>query len=306
MLNHEIAYNIPIFIEQRAISKILSMEFIENDPMEPMLILESPVVSEPVFTTIPKLIFIVPYRDREQQLNFFLNHMKTVLSDMNPSDYKIYISEQKDNRDFNRGALKNIGFLAMKQKYPHNYQNITFVFNDIDTMPYTKNFLNYQTSAGVVKHFYGYTFALGGIVSITGGDFERISGFPNFWAWGFEDNMLQNRVVNAGLKIDRSQFYNIMDKNIIQLKDGLTRLVNRNEFDRYISNTNEGVQSIYNIQFDIDDIDETSGMIRIKYFLTGTNSNSDKNTEYDLRRGGTPFSVPVKNGRRNPKMGMIM
>jgi hypothetical protein len=86
----------------------------------------------------PKVVFIVPYRDREQQYHFFSRHMKYVLED---TDHQIFYIHQKDDRNFNRGALKNIGFILMKQKYP-DYQNITFVFNDIDTTPYTKNFLN--------------------------------------------------------------------------------------------------------------------------------------------------------------------
>ena len=40
--------------------------------------------------------------------------------------------------------MKNIGFIAMKEKYADNYKDITFVFNDVDTMPYTKNFIDYK------------------------------------------------------------------------------------------------------------------------------------------------------------------
>lgn len=278
-------------------------EFILHEPIDSQLILENPETSVPDLKKAPKLIFIVPYRDRKQQQGFFFNHMKTILSDMQPSDYKIYFSEQCDNRDFNRGAMKNIGFLAMKAKYPNDYHNITFVFNDIDTMPYTKNFFDYETKPGIVKHFYGYKFTLGGIVCINGGDFERIMGFPNFWAWGFEDNMLQNRVLAANIKIDRSHFYNIMDPNVIQLKDGLVRSVNRGEFDRYIANTNEGIQTIHDLQYTLD---EENGFIHVTKFSTGVVNNKDMNIDYDLRNGNKPFVTSVKRGRRLAQMGMII
>jgi hypothetical protein len=148
--------------------------------------------------------------------------------------------------------MKNIGFLYAKSLYPNDYQNITFVFNDVDTMPYTKNFLNYETTHGTVKHFYGYTFTLGGIVSIKGAVFERVNGYPNYWAWGYEDNAFNNRVKLAGLFIDRSQFYPILDVHILQLKDGIIRTVNRGEYDRYVDEVkyninNDGINTISNI-----------------------------------------------------------
>jgi len=261
---------------------------------------------EPQLEIIPKLIFIVPYRDREQQLTFFVSHMKKVLEDMQPSDYKIYYIHQKDTRDFNRGAMKNIGFLSMKAKYPNDYQNITFVFNDVDTMPFTKDFLDYDTVHGVVKHFYGYKFSLGGIVSIKGSDFERVNGFPNFWAWGFEDNLLQLRVLAAKLVINRDQFYPIMDKNIIQMKDGLERLVNRTEFDRFIGETNEGIQSINNLQYNIN---EDTMFVDVNSFSTGIEPNIEQNKIHDIRNGSIPF--PLNNtislngsSKRRPFMSM--
>ena len=90
----------------------------------------------------PKLIFIVPYRDRDQHYKFFKTHMNTILENI---DHRILYIHQNDKRSFNRGALKNIGFMIVKDIYPNNYQNITLVFNDIDTMPFTPGFLNYET-----------------------------------------------------------------------------------------------------------------------------------------------------------------
>ena len=130
--------------------------------------------------TTPKLIFIVPYRKRSQHMNFFKVMMRHVLEDYQEGSYEFCFAHQCDARPFNRGAMKNLGFLAMKEKYPNDYKNITFVFNDVDTVPYTKNVLHYETQPGIIKHFYGYSFALGGILAIKGADFERINGFPSY------------------------------------------------------------------------------------------------------------------------------
>ena len=234
----------------------------------------------------PSVVFIVPYRDREQQLQFFAKHMSYILEDTSIEDYLIYYVHQCDKREFNRGAMKNIGFLAIREMYPNDYKNITLVFNDLDTMPYTKDFLNYETKSGTIKHFYGYEFALGGIVSINAGDFERIGGFPNFWAWGFEDNALNFRAKNAGITIDRSNFYPIHDKNIMHLADGLVRAVSRSEFDRYVHHTKEGFESIRNLKYHVDD---TTGFINVLGFDTMIAESTIKNTQHDLRKGNQPF-----------------
>ena len=244
------------------------------------------VVETPSVNSIPKLVFIVPYRDREQQYMFFKKHMEMVLEDMDKNDYKIYYIHQKDDRDFNRGAMKNIGFLIIKEKYPNDYKNITLVFNDIDNMPFTKNFLNYDTIHGEVKHFYGFTHTLGGIVSIKAGDFEKIKGFPNFWAWGYEDNLLKKRVLDEKFKINYDQFYPFMDKNILVLHSGINRTVNRREFDRYITNTKEGFHFIQNLIYKID---ESTGMVDVNQFTTEVGPAVQLNKEHDIRNGSRPF-----------------
>ena len=246
----------------------------------------------------PRFIFIIPYRNREQHKHFFERQMEYLLEDYNSNSYKTFFVHQKDNRTFNRGAMKNIGFLAIKKKYPESYKNITFIFHDVDTLPYKKNLIDYDTDYGVVKHFYGYKFALGGIVSITGSDFEKTLGFPNFWAWGYEDNTLKKRVDKHKLKVDYNQFYPIMDKNILQLKDGLKKIVNRTEFDSYMSNSeNSGHHTIKSLLYEIN---EETGFVNVKTFETDKPNNPDENIPYDLRQGTKPF----KTGRRGGGMKM--
>jgi hypothetical protein len=239
----------------------------------------------------PNIVFIVPYRNRKQQYEFFSNHMKVILEDLPTNSYRILYIHQQDQREFNRGAMKNIGFITVKNLYPDDYQNITLVFNDIDIMPYTKNFLNYFTVPGIVKHFYGFTFTLGGIVSITAGDFEKVNGFPNFWAWGYEDNMLQKRVINLGLRISREQFYPILSQEMLHFSEGITRNINRSEYDMYQSNTTEGISTISNIQHNIED---ETGFVNITYFYTSREENASNKIVYDLRNGATPFTSNMK------------
>jgi hypothetical protein len=203
-------------------------------------------------STIPKLIFIVPYRDRERQKHHFSIYMKYIMEDYNKDDYEIYYSHQTDSRMFNRGATKNIGFMVMREKYPNDYKNITFVFNDVDTLPTMKNLFDYVTYPGTVKHFYGFTFALGGIVSINGGDFEKCNGFPNNWGWGLEDNALNDRVLQHSLTINRDQFCPINSKNIIHLYDDPTRLVNTREPLAYVNDKLiDNLNNISNLYYSI-------------------------------------------------------
>lgn len=264
---------------------------------------------------VPKLIFVVPYRDRWEQYQFFDDHMRTrVLADYSPDDYLILYAHQVDDRDFNRGAMKNIGFLAGKAMFPDDYATITFVFNDVDTMPYVKNFLNYHTVPGNVKHFYGYHFALGGIVSICGCDFERINGFPNLFSWSSEDNALQLRVLGAGLHIDRSQFYPIMDKHILQNKDGLLKAVNRTEHERIRFGSKEGLSNLLSFPLNYEYMPET-GFVNVTYFATGYEYNPTTNKVHNIANGtkvwadfyepGYPQMFRTSKSRRHGNFKML-
>jgi hypothetical protein len=254
---------------------------------------------------IPQIVFVVPYRNRPQHKFFFSNYITSILknSDIN---YEIYFSHQCDARSFNRGATKNIGFLAVKDKYPNDYKNITFVFNDIDTLPFS-NIFDYQTTHGNVKHFYGFKYALGGIVSLTGADFEATNGYPNFWGWGMEDNVLQKRCEARGLQIDRSHFYPIGSPDILQLFDGVSRLINKKDPWRATNDNGiDGIQTVYKLSYDINSesknpldnihtvISDNIFVINIDTFMTGTRFEHDNYYHYDLREPPRKIVNPDK------------
>ena len=253
---------------------------------------------------IPKHVFIVPYRNRVQQKFFFSKYMSFLLEDKD--DYEIYFSHQCDARTFNRGATKNIGFLAMKHKYPQHYQEMNFIFNDIDTIPFNKIF-NYETSQAVVKHYYGYKYALGGIVVIKGADFERINGYPCFWGWGMEDNCLQKRCERYGLMIDRSIFYPIGSPEMLQLFDGITRIISKKDPWRMQQDDGmDGLKTIHKLSYTIDLKSDTQEdnlfsvenprifFINIKTFLTHLRFEQDQYYQYDLREPKRKIVQPNK------------
>lgn len=246
------------------------------------------------FLIIPKIIFIVPYRDREQHLNIFKSNMKETMEDYNKSDYKILYIHQCDKRNFNRGAMKNIGFLFIKQIYSNDYKNITIVFNDVDTMPTKKGLIDYETTHNNIKHFYGYNYTLGGIVSIKGGDFEKLNGFPNLWSWGYEDNALQRRARDNNMTIDRSQFYKIYDSSIIHLNDSKIRTINKGEFTKYVNKINDGIKEISNLKYEYDSKEK---FVNVFNFDVPYLPNTDLDKHYNLDDGNKPFGTIRQKSR---------
>ena len=240
----------------------------------------------------PDIIFLIPYRNREEHKMIFQEKMEQIIQKYDKK-CEIYYCFQNDERTFNRGALKNIGFLAMKEKYPEYYQNITFVFNDIDTFPTESHYIDYATEINTVKHFFGFTFALGGIVSIKGSDFEKILGYPNFWGWGYEDNLLNQRVKKHNIQIDRTNFVSVNDKSgekMVQLlHDNNKRQVNSKEFSYYRHNISDDVTDIHNLNYDIID-----NMITIHNFETKYNEDIQYSKEHDLEKKIPPFSSRIK------------
>lgn len=246
----------------------------------------------------PMRIFIIPYRNRMNDKERFLEKMQELLAASAESEpYEIYFAHQYDMRPFNRGAMKNIGFLAMREKYPSNYKDITFIFHDVDTWPSQPGLIDYTTTSGVVRHFYGYKFALGGMFAIKGADFEKSKGFPNFWGWGIEDNLMQDRCLAAGLTIDRTQFYDITDNRIARSFDGYQRIISRKDSLNYKQALCDDLTCLKNIKLFFH-----NEYINVQHFTCGMNPAEQIYAPIDIRKTKKLIVPKAYEFRRSWKM----
>lgn len=150
---------------------------------------------------------VVPYRDRQFQLNLFLAHMHPFLQFQN-LHYQIFVVEQTHQRPFNRAKLFNVGFEESKKvsMFP------CYIFHDVDLLPL--NVLNVYGCTKLPRHLSAnidifnykvpYDWIFGGAVSILKDQFINVNGFSNkFFGWGGEDDDFFNRVTRNGTPICR-------------------------------------------------------------------------------------------------------
>ena len=162
--------------------------------------------------TIPSHIFIIPYRDRDAELEKWQEIMVPYLNNQLGEDkYKILVVHQLNNKLFNRGGLCNIGFLHAKKEYPENYKDIQLIFHDVDIYPIKKDnekdIIKYSTKKNEACHPYGELLkeiggTLGTICIIYGEDYEKVNGHPNYYGWGSEDVCFARRCTTHGIRIN--------------------------------------------------------------------------------------------------------
>lgn len=148
-----------------------------------------------------KLVIVVPYRDREENLSIFVPYMCKYLND-NLVDFDLIVIEQSGDQEFNRGKLLNIGFDLSKGDY--------FAFHDVDQLPvgvdYTLLNNPVHLSPRMQHNNYRLPFkeTMGGVCLLTKEQFIDVDGFCNdYWGWGWEDCDLYMRCIMKGYNIDR-------------------------------------------------------------------------------------------------------
>jgi hypothetical protein len=163
-----------------------------------------------------KLAIIVPYRNRESDLDIFLNHMTNYLSDKEIR-YEIIVVDQDNAKQFNRGMLLNIGYTYAK-KFKCDYM----VFHDVDMLPVDVDYSYSNIPIHLATDFILeddekkreiFEEYFGGVTMFNMEDFEKINGYSNkYWAWGYEDTDLLFRCKINKLDLDILSIKNVGKK----------------------------------------------------------------------------------------------
>jgi len=169
------------------------------------------------------IYIIVPYRNREKQLEIFTKYTNYLFQVKN-IDFKIFICEQNDDKPFNRGLVINSGIKYLIDKDIIK-DNDFLIISDIDCLCPENNFENYiKNPEDTIRHIYGYSglfhnvfYSLGTVISLKVKTFKKINGFPNnYWGWGAEDLALGIRAKVSKIHIDNTNLIPINDSKFYQ------------------------------------------------------------------------------------------
>jgi len=162
---------------------------------------------------IKKLGIIVPYRNRYDQLEVFKKHMGNYFADKKIK-HTVYIVEQDDAKQFNRGFLLNIGY-----KYAKNDKCDYVVFHDVDMLPINVDYSYSETPLHLSTDFVVeeeekqreiFDEYFGGVTMFPNESFEKINGYSNkYWGWGYEDTDLLLRCVKKNVELNTLKIKNI-------------------------------------------------------------------------------------------------
>jgi len=188
-------------------------------------------------------VIIIPYRNREKQLKYYLKHTVPLLKKHIPNG-KVIIVEQCNNKLFNRGCLINIGIKEYQNKTMH------YMTHDVDINPTEEFIIKHYVPSVPVKTINGiyipFDSFLGGIIKTQSETFFHINGFPNnIWGWGAEDKALHARAVFYNINIQKNILHNDAnkDKYLLHFKDtnDKNEINNLSNLERYKIANNKNI-----------------------------------------------------------------
>lgn len=164
----------------------------------------------------PRLTIIVPYRDRADQLGLLVAGLAAYF-DRDKVDcdvpYRVLIVEQETGLPFNRGAMKNVGYILARDISDY------VCFHDVDFLPiwadysYADRPMPIAWHGAVVKPVNparpSFTFIatdeaqelFAPVLLCPLGYFAAVNGYANsYWGWGMEDTDLRMRFEAAGIQ----------------------------------------------------------------------------------------------------------
>jgi hypothetical protein len=150
-------------------------------------------------------LIIIPYRKREEHLNYYLNYTVPLLKNQIPNGKIIIVEQDWTNDLFNRGCLLNIGVNEYKDRVKY------IITHDVDINPFEKTIEKYYVpdiSENYIKGIYNLgdgCDTLGGIIKMHTSTFLKMNGFPNdIWGWGAEDFALKERAKVFNIKTQKN------------------------------------------------------------------------------------------------------
>ena len=175
-----------------------------------------------------KLAFIVPYRNREEHLDIYVPHFKSLFPDAD-----IYIVHQLGNGYFNRGKLLNIGFLYAEDKAD------AFDLSDIDMLA-VEGEVDYslpQAVTHMASAISQYNYKLpypgyfSGHVLLTAEHMRSVNGFyKGYLGYGCEDDCFYRSFLERELPVHRryGKYESLSHERVIDKDETIKELFKRN------------------------------------------------------------------------------
>jgi len=151
-----------------------------------------------------KLGVVVPYRDREPHLRFFVPYLFNFLTNQEIEHRIVIVEQHLHDKLFNRAKLMNVGYDIAKDDCDY------FVFHDVDLIPevadysYPKCPTHMSAYCSQFNYQLPYETIFGGVSMFTKEDFIKVNGYSNeYWGWGAEDDDMYNRCEREGTGFER-------------------------------------------------------------------------------------------------------